>query len=311
MEKFGISYWVQTFDSLVWLPCSVIGLVLSLASLAVFYKIQQNTRIYKFFIIYSLNSSLVCLLNVSHFIGHNCEVSESYGMMFIEVYIIIPLLLVCYWFGTLLDILIVIDRIPIAFESLRYRIRRHSVFKQSVLLVAVSIIINLPYYMMYTVGEITITESNTTIWHMSLTEFGRTPASFLIGISISFVRDDIICLLQIYLNIVSMRQIKRQMIYKREALIVPTYSNYAKWCRVDLKTSLMVICVCYLSIGEHLIASICTAFNLITIFSSYSVWLVRLTYFSWSLKRVLDFVIFFVFNKVFRACVRQKLVLCQ
>lgn len=310
LAKYGITSTLVMFDYAFMIPASLAGLVLSVISMVIFTRLSIKTRLYKYLAMYSLNGAIVCVLNLCQYIGHRGSVSENEEMMWFHTYCVVPALLATYWFGSLMDILIILDRIPNALVKFRAFVNRFNTIKQCVVLIIMSIAVTLIYYVIFTTGHETQRLRNGqhfTIWFITLTDFGKTRFSYISGMVVSVFRDEVIMLIQIYLNIMSIRQIKKQLRMKRNNLTTASFLSHSRCIRVDIKTSVMVVCLCYLSVVEHLITSISSAYNLKDIYEPNAIWSLKFMFFSWSLKRVLDFFLFVIFNNVFRKCLFQKL----
>lgn len=294
------------FGNVAILGSSVTGLVLSTLSFFIFFKTRTNSPLFRYLSAYSFSGLLTCLFNTLQFVDHVMIVSDTYYMMFLEAYVILPGILVSYQFGGLLDIFALLDRVSIFNKKAKQFLNRWPPKKTIFTLIVTSVAINSAWYIYFTTDHVVFVHenSNQTKWYLTTTGFGRTQAGILLATVISLIRDLIIVAVQVCLNVMSMKQLRRY-VNKKSLRLTCIHGVASCPRRIDVKLGIMVILICCFSTVEHFIILAASFYMIESVYSFGSVLTIRLAFCLLSLKRVLDFVVFVIFNRVFRDHLRR------
>lgn len=287
------------FDYVALVGLSGLGLVLSLISFFIFLSVSNENRLFNYLAVSSVTGAIYCVLNILQFVEHVFLVSDDFVVMIFQTYVYIPGILVCYQFGSFLDIVALLDRISIFNRKVQERMQRWSLTTGYVSMLACSALINAAYYIYFTIDSVSLTHDskNSTTWYLTTTGFGRTQWGIILMSVIAAIRDIMITGVQVVLNIVSIRQLKTYM--KSRVHSVGSTGAQTSRKRVDVRLGIMVIFLCGFSILEHLVCSVCSFF-LIQSVNSTSVLTFRLSLLALTLKPIIDFILYLSFNRVFR-----------
>jgi hypothetical protein len=119
---------------------------------------------------------------------------------------------VFYFFGSMLDIVILIDRIANFNKKVKERLTNLSPYKVGAIVLVVCLVIDMPYFILYMPGEVVAQINATTtftIWFSATTPL----ATSRIGAALIFVcyglRDVGVVVIEVFLNLVSMFYLKQ------------------------------------------------------------------------------------------------------
>lgn len=342
LVSFGSIYPLDCFNFYVYLITSISGFVLSVFSFWVFmHKDQFDIAMYDYMRVKTLNSACQCF-----FSSFNCfyasfrlfSFSNSYWSQFYSIFIFLPICETNYYYGGVIDVLVLIDRVSFFNRSVK-KWMTISPYKLCIYSLIFCIITNLPFHLTYEPGSQTFPiDANTTytFWFSAFTAFGQTKAGFILPIMVFVLRDAVVLIVQIVVSIISTYYLKTY--FKRKIAQKPPGANshigtaqhtasinlnekktseaFALRSTVasrapmttnrtnnlssaDQRATLMTIILCLVSILEHVVNLLVNVypyfyFNIVT----YIFW--NVANYIWVFKRVVEFFVFFGFNKNFR-----------
>jgi len=157
------------------LAMSVIGLSLNLLSLFIFvFSNNMNTRFLRYLKFYLVNSLMITVNHCALFAlfasiqGHvhkiySFNLMPDYSYMFYYNYVFLPIWIVSYTYGNLLDILIAYERILMYLPHLQF-MRNVKIYSALVAILLISCLINLPFNFSRGIERITfVWNSNETL----------------------------------------------------------------------------------------------------------------------------------------------------
>jgi hypothetical protein len=314
-----------------------IGFILNISSFVIFINGKFDIPLYQFLRVYALNSSIICLVSIFLFACNSSRLfpwaNARQAQDYIS-YVYIPIMNTCYFFSTLLDILITIERISLIKTRFKL-VLKLTAYKMCMAAFLLCCIINVPFYFTFQTSSALFqldTGSAYTIWFPEPSAFARSRAGMIINFIIAFIRNLFLMTVEILLNVISIYYFKQYLIKHSKAVQTlrgnmvhgiaefngtPNQYNTNNQhlareppshatARSDQRACFMVTSLCILSIFEHVIF---TASDVYTIFfnsttTSETTFLFYFsTMFSCVLKHALNFPLFVIFNKNFkRAC---------
>lgn len=313
---------------------SCLSFTMNTISLVIFLTGKfKSFRLFQYIHIYLINSLIICLLSSFSFIfsSHNLiHWSNTYSAQFFYNYIESPLLDLSYFYGSVLEIYIILDRIYIFVPQL-YNLPKPGVYKVCLVTLLVCVIIDSPSFMSNTVQPIQLNGPNETIWLGAKTEFSYSNFGMNLLMVLHVVRTLIIFAIEMILSCLCIlllrRSIKKKIKFKarfsnriavfdrttpvagttRQKSILKKRDESSMVCQQQM--TIMVIIICLISSIEHSFVIVsylyCKIFLLRTISS-----------FVHPFKHLFDFFAFLYFSKrfqqsfasIFKLPVRRQIV---
>jgi hypothetical protein len=269
--------------------------------------------------------------------------TNSQLTQWIGIYFLLQLNNVTYFYGSLLDVIILFDRISTFKQSIKawFKLAPHKICIISLIIV---IVVSGPYYFVNYVDSVTFkldSTENFTVWFFRSSDFAKTTLGSALMFTVYGIRDLGMMILQIILNVISMYLFKRYCTKKAKltaprvtasefrvqetnfnlsVILAPTgvvsmvgsekinlpSKRRSPVSTTEQKATQMCLFMSLLSIMEHLLVLIGLAFPYFTTDFFVIVIMFNFTYFFWQLKRAIDFFLFYSFNKNFRkTCLRS------
>ena len=292
------------------MPLGLIGLVLNTFSLYVILKININIPIYRYLKIYCLNSSLICFLAIFSFYGNftirftgiKTDLFARIYRCFIVNYVATSL----YFYGNMLDIVIVIDRLSI-FVNFFKKLSKINPLNISIFLAIICFTINLPTFFRFRLKsdeEILYDFTESSI-NSSYLAFGICGSWYLhdniIIVGLNIIGRDLLTLfLEIIFSILSVIYFIRFKESRKSIKIQSVKDKKMTDKADDNRLSAMTRFLLIISLITHIAA--CIAF-----FFFFTLERLTLHYFimianlSIVIKHSINFFIFYHFNKNFKS----------
>lgn len=313
---------------------SALGLLLNLFTCFVYRQHEfRAVSIYQFFFIYAVTNVVLCLFSCFNFLATSYRIiswSNSYWTQFYYNYIYSPGINICYFYSSVLDIFVLIDRIAYFKVSVRTWFRKCSPFKMCLIGLIGCLIIDSPYCYVFMPGSVVVrlnSTTNFTIWFASTTPFATSTVGKVLSYLVYSIRDVQVMLIKVALNIIS-AYILKQFLDKKLTIVrsntiimadLPTTQSRRKSRVASLTESkslaatalskkaekanrnstLMVIILCMMSICQHILTMVMILYAYF-FFNIYVFILYFLGDFCLPFKAFIDVFVFFAFNKKFR-----------
>lgn len=299
--QLGLSMWITAESALLYFVPSILGMLSQFACFLVFNQIKVASTLYIYLKAYTVNSFLVCCFLFTQYLTNIYSIGNSQASTELSCFFISTLLRSCYVNSTLLDILILLDRISVFNKRVKDLLKITRPYIQIFLLAVISILLNIPYYFLIIPQGLNYNQTNgseTTVWFSGSSPFSRTQGGYALIVSFIFVNYASVTVVQITLNIISAVYIRRH-IKKKATRVGMTQIQGSNLQNVDVKTGLMVTLLCSISFIEHILIIVLT-FNL------FFPWPINVALFQWlvvfiiTTRRFGDFFFYFIFNKVFK-----------
>jgi hypothetical protein len=345
LNAVGYAFYLDYLWLYLNLPVNAIGVVFNLAALIVLQNREFEMRLYDYMRVYCANSFVENLISMLTFTANTPFIlhwTNSQAAFTFFLYVNAAITNLCYFYGTALDILILLDRIG-TFRNYVTKWIKLSPYKTSLIAFICCLAIDFPYFFVYEPHSLTANLNATfvqTIWYVGNTVFAKGEAGTIITFVMYAVRDILLLPVEIVLNILSVYLLKEYIANRAKLLGVgnaaaggtvvtnlaqpqhltaaPRTADNAKRAqsvvqttsqervsKPDLRLSIMVVIMCFLSILEHVFQILCVACpyfgsDAITFFTY-----IYLNYLMTDFKHAVNFFLFFIFNNKFRAvCVK-------
>lgn len=330
LTKYGSTIFLDTFNLYPYTIISTLGFLLSTLSLVVFMNRKEfdGIRLYVYLRVYSINNMILCFVNIFNFTFCSYRIlswSNSFPSQVFFNYLFTPISSVCYFYGSVLDILILMDRISFFCQWLKAsRFNQLSPTSICVWTLIVCIIIDAPSFVYYEIEYQTFrldATRNFTIW------FSKPSTNKILTIleyMVMAIRDILVLLIEVWLHITSIVLFKKHLKRKKQISLKMCKSlsssqtgtaNPLKRMSVfrssvrnrrrqgsaaEQKVTSMIAIVCTMTIAEHAVNVTCVLYSFyhvnLTTFVFYT-----LSDFLWPLKRFILFFVFYSFNSKFRS----------
>ena len=370
---FSKEHWYALFGSTPLLNAIFLYLVTPFAILGVFANILsfyilgseklKTIPLYSYLRVYSINSLFICLMESIFFIPNTygrLSISNSYGSVFYISYFHVGLQNTLVLFGSFMDICISLDRIVVFYPKVRSKLLNLSHYKISLVLFLISAAICSQYFFIFNPScmDVKLNETETLrLFMWKNTEFSLSLAGEILNYTNYFIRDILIFLVEIVLNVVSVCILKKHLNKKvksltfelksqkdlshagtksdkassvlikpnsltqnvdtkkvNEANLDPNAKNKSTSAlklaeRSETNATLMVVLICILSGFEHLLfITMAIYFNYIRNETAFLIGV--LGNLGITLKHFFNFIIFYMFNRVFKLEFDQLVKVC-
>jgi hypothetical protein len=249
------------------------GTILNSISLFIFanYSRSMSTKFLTYLRYSVLNSLIVTGHHLAFFtltlllvenidsVGSNSYTSSlNYNLNFIYLYVWLPLWTVTYTFGSLLDILILYERILLYLPKIQF-LRKVNLHAYLAVILALSILINVPANLSRDLKEIPLTLNGTvniSVYQFSKRSFCEYDDLFTIVLYAStFLRDILTLAIELVLTVFLVVTIWRFNRKKRRLLEMNVVSNGDSNSseKIDLNQSKIIILICLLSSFNHIV----------------------------------------------------------
>jgi hypothetical protein len=220
-----LEFWLVLFGSTVYTEICflilqptliLIGLVFNIIGFWLLKNEKFNgIKLYAYMRVYLINSAVLCLfLTLSIFLSRRfTDFANNYVSTFITAYIMPAPSLICYLYAGVLDIIIILDRIAMLSNRLKF-IGRISPNYLCLALFIPCVIINLNVLFNYYPSSMIIWLSDTEqkmFYYFDLSNMNRTRASNIIVFLQSLLRDMCTFTSQFVLNLVSIYLLKKHL----------------------------------------------------------------------------------------------------
>jgi hypothetical protein len=227
LTNFGQTW---LFNSLWFYPSVIVsslGTIFNIVSLIVFRDKEFDTSLYSYLRVYSLNSMQVCFFGIFLFAANSKRMfpwGNAWWTHAYWLYWYCPVAVTGYVYGTLLDILITLDRIS-TFNKRVQVFFKYSPRVMALITLGISVIIQFPWYFVFVPASLVVTLDTGhvyEIWYAGQSAFAYSNAGQIVLYIIYGFRDITLMLVMIALNFTSVRYIKTYLSKKSQLLMEPT-----------------------------------------------------------------------------------------
>lgn len=230
-EIFGSNMILDSLYIYLMTPVSFIGFLLNLLSFYIFTKNRfDSTPIFAYFKVYTINSSIICLLSSTYFVivtYKYFEFSNTFESRVYGCYVYIPILTTAYFYSGVLDVYISLERLFYFLPSLSY-INSISWKKVALALFLLSLALNSPHFFVYVPSYIDVNLDKDNVFRIyfwGFSEFAKTQTGKIVEYVIYFIRDMLTLITETVLNVLSIILLNRHLARKRDMVISINHNN--------------------------------------------------------------------------------------
>jgi hypothetical protein len=319
-EKMGSTWLLDGLFIYVSSPIAFIGFLLNLLSFAILLRIKiKSTKLYKYLKVYSLNSSLICLILIFGFVGLSPRYFPFFNHYLSKFYrckIFGFIFTTLYFFANVLDIIVAVDRLSIFIKKLDKKFDSVKPYFICLIAFCVCFIINFPVLKTYRILNDEQFLKSDSLTYCDLTSFSKSKFGILINMLILLIRDLLTLIIEILISCLaicfysrfSSSQFQTHKANSSEFEVNEAAYKQRMKDERGKKLLLMTINLCTFSIISHIIVCITFISSFFFIKNNkilYNI-LVFFTLFSINIKHSFNIFIFYFFNNNFKKSFRNK-----
>ena len=318
---FPIDYWLSQFGS-SWLtdslhlfgllPLSLLGATFNLLSFIILIQEKfRNSLFYNYLKVYTLNSVLVNLAQALFFWPNTMRyfaISNTYAAFFYQSFIYMPLINSTVLFGSLMDILISLERLFKFYPHLEAKFAKRPIWQINTIFLAFTAVLCFQYVFKFVPAFIDVPLSHSVMFRIHFfmgTSFTGSLWGKVLNYVVYFIRDVLCLFAETGLNI-CVAVLLSQQIKMKIKLTNAANSSRQNLSRSDQKASQMVIIMCSLSTLEH-IFFFSMAVNFDYNMNSFAYLLGVTANICITLKHGSNLLLFYYFNSPFRKAFKRQL----
>ena len=328
LESVGLYFSIEILYSYLFTSVTLTGIITNIINIYILNQKEFTASLFKYLRIYCVNSLIVCLSGsfvFASFVRNFNSTPVIYDALFYYVYIFIPFANTGYFYGSVLDIMIVLERISLFvkfFKTFATRIN----FCCFIGLI-VCIILNVPYFFVYVpkTNEFNISSTSSVyITYYDVSNIAKTRIVQILTYIEFVLRDFLLLVFEILSNLISVIFLKKHLekktilsnshialtndnSFNSESIITSGLPQEGKKRKVNSNSeitsaeknmTILVILMSSLSVFEHTMILSCVIYSYY--FVDYTAFLLGfLGDFSIILKHSSNFFLFFLLNKKF------------
>ena len=326
---YGVTFTIDIMYMYFLTPISIVSLFLNSIS---FYTLASNHQfsksiLYSYLKLYILNSIIISLLLISAFTCNTYRIFEftnTYLALVYGSYILTPVISFFYFYSTLLEICISLER-SLKFFPAKYRFKKIKNFKRICLMLFLfSTVINIPFGFVYypALAEVPVGKKILNLYYWGLSDFSVSVYGKFITYVVYGVRDILFLLIKIIINIYSVYVVRQYLSkIKIDSLTQAGRNNGDESGEINLSLpkkeyltttdrnlTYMSIWMCLLSVLENIFYAF--AYIYFSFFQNEASLIVFFfSYFTLALKHISNIFVLYFFNNSFRAEFKKKFLI--
>jgi hypothetical protein len=208
LTAHGSTWILDNLNLYLFVIFGIVGALLNLFAFVIFLDAEFTVALYGYLRVFTLNNIVMCLVSIPKFSFGSFRLASwtnSYGAQFWLNFFYSPISNLSYFYGTLLTICILLDRIANFNRHVRSWM---TVPYRYVCLIAliVTVVIDSPYFFVFAPTASTYklnATANITFWYSGTTDFAFSTIGTIITFVVYALRDVLVMGIEIALNIVS------------------------------------------------------------------------------------------------------------
>ena len=205
-KRIGSTWVIDGFYLAVISPIGLIGFILNLVSFGVLCKVKiKETKLYQYLKIYSLNSSLICLICGLLFTTYSPRYFPDFTNYLVKIFrcrVYGYGMLSLFFFNNLIDILIIIDRISIFINRLK-KFRSIKIYIFLPILFILCFFINSSFYFTFEITPNEIFFTSNSMNYCDQTEYGKSRIGSIVNLIVIFIRDILTLIVELICNVLA------------------------------------------------------------------------------------------------------------
>ena len=324
LDFFGASFLMDSIKVYLFTPLALLGVILNLISFVVFnLKDFRDQPLYSYLRIFTLNSILIEGLQSTVILAKAYkyfDFANTYAALFYYSYLYKPILSTGYFYGTVLDVLITLERISQLNKKFTI-LKKASPLLLCLISLLFCIIINIPFFMINNFSYLDVKTSPIQffrLFYYTYSNFANNFVGKVLTYIVYGIRDAITLVAQFVFGIILIVLVKsysnrRSRLFNFTGAPTPDQSSLNserakstannetrnRVSKIDRKVTLMVLFMCALSSVEHLFVLVSIVYFYFYE-NSFGHMLSVIADFTIIIKGLSNFFFFFMFNQHFR-----------
>lgn len=223
LAGFGFYYLTDILVTAIYIPTCFIGSFLSLICVVVFYQRDFKLPMYAYLRLYSIANTLLALVSIYSALTTPIQLFPFFNSQASNIYVSYvyePIMSMCYFFTTVLDIAMLMDRIAIFVPKLKPVFCKHPYIVSAVIFV-ICLCIDFPFFFFYMPNS-TLFQLNDTeyyrLYYVDYTSFGYSDAGRVVQYCQWALRDILPVVLIFICGVVSVALLKAHMRKKQRII---------------------------------------------------------------------------------------------
>jgi hypothetical protein len=218
LDLMGFTKLIDGMYTFVQPSIAVCGFLMNLISFRVLFGLQfKSIRLFKYLKVYILNSMAVCFISMFIFLSTMRYINfNSYLSIGYTVYIYVIIVNTGYFYGCLLDILIILEQILTLKNKINI-VNKYSPFGFCLMAFLLCLLINLPYFFVFKPASLSVnlSESVSQIFYfVGQNEFSKSAIGKILILAVYLIRDFVTLAFEIILNLMSMVMLRKHLTKK-------------------------------------------------------------------------------------------------
>lgn len=317
LTAFRYSYEAHLAYLCITVPIGMIGLCLNMASFVIFCKNELDSQpIFVYLRVYTFINMItsLCYAFIWTFRSRFIPITNNLWMLLIGVRIIFPLNTISYFFGCLIDISLLVNRMG----SLKYKCLLD--LNPMVLMILgflASLVFCVPWCYFYDItSSVVLIESQnaTIIYEIATSSFRKSAIGRIYWTISAMTRDIFLFGVEVLLNICTyilfraFMNRKGRMVGFQSSVVPASISrnnfpaNVAepRSVKANKKASQMILLTCLISLMQHSVAALCFTYAYLTVAGPNLQYVGLALDIAFDLKVAFNFFVYYRFNSVFK-----------
>ena len=205
LKSYGSTHLYDAIFLFAFPPIGLISLAANIFSYVIFSaRYFRNKPLYTYLKVICLNSSIINLVFAISFICASrryLDLANTEFATYFRCYIKIPFINTCYFYGSLIDIVLAIDRL-IEFTRFKGRFRQFNPTVICAFLFLLCVIINAPYILIFEPKKKPI--ANQFFYYYGESRFALSPQGIIFKNIQYFIRDILTLILLVFINLITL-----------------------------------------------------------------------------------------------------------
>lgn len=232
LGAFGFHYLVDILVTIFYIPSCFLGSLLSLVCILVFCSSDFKLPMFIYLRMYSLANTAIALVSIYSALTTPIQLiswANSSAANFYVAYVYCPIMNLSYFFATMIDIAMLMDRIALFVPRLKPLACNHP-YKLSALVFVYCLAVDFPYFFFYLPTSVLFQLNETDyyrLYYIDYTEFGFSQAGHVIQYTQWVVRDILPVVAIFICGLVSVTLLKAHM-NKKHTILNPSNFKLTK-----------------------------------------------------------------------------------
>lgn len=223
LAMFGFYYLVDILVTAFYIPTCFIGSFLSIICVIVFYSREFKLPMYIYLRLYSIANTIIALVSIYSALTTPIQLipwANSPAANYYVAYVYCPIMNLSYFFATVLDIAMLMDRIALFMPRLKPIFCNHP-YKLSGVIFLICLVIDFPYFFFYLPASALFQLNSTEyyrLYYIDYTDFGHSDAGRITQYTQWVLRDILPVILIFICGVVSIGLLNAHMTKKKKIL---------------------------------------------------------------------------------------------